>query len=268
MNLKGVYSIFKAPKRTVVVGCFFILSLTVPLLTLGSADIQAENKPFRFDFEGALAWQALNKNQVPNSDLGNRFDLAEFNKSAIFAPRFYLAYQMSQNHRLRAMVFPFQTSGTKTFDSGVQFNGVTFDPGEPITARYRFHSYRLTYQYQFLKNNFWILNVGFTAKIRNALISFLQGATSREYSNLGFVPLLNFNGRYFLSPDWCLELDVDALVAPQGRAEDISLKGWYTLSPNWELGLGYRTLEGGADNSKVYTFAWFHFFTFTAAYKW
>jgi hypothetical protein len=243
---------------------FFFYPLVVSAV---SANRNAD-KYFRFDIEGALAWQALNRNQVPNSDLGTRFDLADFKKSAIFAPRFYLTYQVRPSHSLKAMVFPFQTEGIKTFDSDVNFDGVNFVSGQPITGKYRFHSYRLTYQYEFLKNDSWILKAGFTAKIRNALIALSQNSTMREYSNVGFVPLLNFNARYLLSSDWRLEFDMDALAAPQGRAEDITFQGWYSLSPDWEFGVGYRTLEGGADNSKVYTFAWFHFLTFIAAYNW
>jgi len=246
----------------------FFISIVFSLQAAFAAPQIENQKSFRLDIEGALAWQSLNKNQVPNSVLGTRFDLADFKRSAIFAPRFYLTYQLTPNHSLRAMVFPFQTEGSKTFDSNVNFDGVNFVAGQPVTGKYRFHSYRLTYQYEFLKNENWILKAGFTAKVRNALIALSQNSTVREYSNVGFVPLLNFNARYLLSADWRLELDMDALAAPQGRAEDIVIQGWYAVSPDWELGLGYRTLEGGADNSKVYTFAWLHFLTFTASYKW
>ncbi|NBY20426.1 hypothetical protein EBQ74_09345 [bacterium] len=79
----------------------------------GSETENNETKKFRFDFEGALAWQSLNRNQIPNSSDGTRFDLADFNRSAIFAPRFYLSYQLSENHSLRALVFPFETKEVK-----------------------------------------------------------------------------------------------------------------------------------------------------------
>lgn len=234
----------------------------------GSETENKETKKFRFDFEGALAWQSLNRNQIPNASDGTRFDLADFNRSAIFAPRFYLSYQLSENHSLRALVFPFETKGSKTFDSSVKFDGTTFAAGQIIQGKYRFHSYRLSYRYQFLKNEDWILKVGVTAKIRNAVVALSQGATSKEYSNVGFVPLLNFNAKYILSPQWRFEFDMDALAAPQGRAEDLTLQTWYSLSPSWDFGIGYRTLEGGADNSKVYTFAWLHFVTLTTAFSW
>jgi len=49
--------------------------------------------------------------------------------------------------------------------------------------------------------------------------------------------------------------EIDALGAPQGRAEDIAISLGYTFNENTSGFLGYRLLEGGADSDKVYTFA-------------
>ena len=40
---------------------------------------------------------------------------------------------------------------------------------------------------------------------------------------------------------------------------DVALKVRYDFTPHWHASLGYRTLEGGADNDEVYTFAWLHY---------
>ena len=46
--------------------------------------------------------------------------------------------------------------------------------------------------------------------------------------------------------------------APQGRAFDVSARLGYVLAERWEVGIGYRTIEGGADVEQVYNFAWLH----------
>jgi hypothetical protein len=51
----------------------------------------------------------------------------------------------------------------------------------------------------------------------------------------------------------------DALVGPQGRAEDVLLALIYDIAPSTKLFAGYRVLEGGADNDEVYTFSLFHY---------
>ena len=56
-----------------------------------------------------------------------------------------------------------------------------------------------------------------------------------------------------------LLFDADALAAPQGRAEDVLLAATWALREGLFVYAGYRTLEGGADNDEVYTFAWFHY---------
>jgi hypothetical protein len=128
-----------------------------------------------------------------------------------------------------------------------------------LLAVYRFDSYRLTYRYSFVMNRSFDLAAGATAKIRDAEIS-LNGAETSSKSNTGFVPLLSVHVEW-RPGDGPLGLlfDVDALAAPQGRAEDILLAAMWTVREGVAIYAGYRTLEGGADNDEVYTFAWFHY---------
>ena len=236
-----------------------LIFILLTSLAIKASDIPEKPKPFRLDIENALAWQSYNRNQIPNTTLGTKFDLTNFVSGARYAPRLYFSYFFNEKHSLRALIFPFQAEGTGISAEEIKFNGQTFAPGQSLKAKYRFHSYRLSYRYQFFENENWELKVGFTAKIRNANVALSQGEISTNYSNWGFVPLLYFNAKYFLSPNWRLEFDMDALAAPQGRAEDISIQAWHGFNPSWELGLGYRTLEGRADNSRVSTFTWLHF---------
>jgi len=98
----------------------------------------------------------------------------------------------------------------------------------------------------------------FTGKIRSAEIELEQGGVRGRKTDLGFVPLLHLAGDWRFAEDWRLSLDVDGSWAPQGRAIDASLKAWWAVRDDVELGFGYRTIEGGADNDEVYTFAWVH----------
>jgi hypothetical protein len=77
--------------------------------------------------------------------------------------------------------------------------------------------------------------------------------------DLGVVPLLYAQARYHATERLALEAEADALAAPQGRAEDVSVKAVLRLTDAIDLDVGYRLLEGGADNDEVYTFAFFHY---------
>lgn len=81
------------------------------------------------------------------------------------------------------------------------------------------------------------------------------------------MPLLNFAAEYYPAKRWRVVTEIDGLAAPQGRAFDISLKGHYDLADWCSLGLGYRTIEGGVDNSSVYNFAWLHSAVFSIAVR-
>lgn len=62
-------------------------------------------------------------------------------------------------------------------------------------------------------------------------------------------------------------VDVDGLVAVQGRAIDAAAKIRHDLTDHWSLAAGYRTFEGGVDNSERFAFGWFHFAVGSIGYR-
>lgn len=65
-----------------------------------------------------------------------------------------------------------------------------------------------------------------------------------------------------------LQMDGEALAAPQGRAIDVLFSLDYAWENGWQAGVGYRVLDGGADNDTVYTFATFHHAAVLLRYAW
>ncbi|MCA9758030.1 MAG: hypothetical protein KDA27_19715 [Candidatus Eisenbacteria bacterium] len=101
--------------------------------------------------------------------------------------------------------------------------------------------------------------VGFTAKIRDAEIRIDQGEESSNDTNVGFVPLLHLAGTYRSTERWTDSAEVEALGGGPGRAIDGALKLRYGRPDGPGVSFGYRTIEGGADVSSVYNFAWLHY---------
>lgn len=139
--------------------------------------------------------------------------------------RLRLGYRIADRHLITALYAPLRVNARGSVDRDVQFLDASYPAGTPLLAVYRFDSYRLTYRYSIVWNQGLDVAVGFTAKIRDAETS-LYGVAAQRKTNTGFVPLLNAhvawrpgNGAFgFL-------IDIDALAAPQGRAEDILLAG-------------------------------------------
>ena len=211
--------------------------------------------------EGAALWQTRNDQRIPGVG-GTLFSLSDWNSGPFAVYRIYLSHRWNERHELRALYAPLSVNLSGRFGQPVTFLEETFAADTPTDALYRFNSYRLTYAYHFESQGPWSFALGFTGKIRDAEVRLTQGATSQSKTNVGFVPLLNFQARRELGARWAFTADLDGLAAPQGRAFDLAL----FLERDLEVaGLrlfgGYRMLEGGADNDQVYNFAWLHYAT-------
>lgn len=233
------------------------LCAVVLAASCGCASDSTGRRAFAVEVEGGAAWQMRNDVAVPG-DTGTRFALDGLTGDGPFAVgRVYATWAPTPRQELRVLVAPLSLSGQGQFDAPVDFAGATFAAGVPTDAGYRFDSYRLTWRYLVHDGERWDWRLGVTAKLRDAEIELQQGGLVARKTDTGFVPLLHVAADWQVARDWRLALDVDGAAAPQGRAIDASLKGWWTLREGLELGLGYRALEGGADNDEVYTFAWF-----------
>jgi hypothetical protein len=85
----------------------------------------------------------------------------------------------------------------------------------------------------------------------------VSGASTK--TNVGFVPLVNFRLLWNFARPAGLLLEGDALAAPQGRTEDVLAAVTFQPAEWYTLRLGYRILEGRADNDEVYNFTMFQY---------
>lgn len=216
--------------------------------------------------EGGPTWQSRNDVGIPSTG-GTRFSLLDAGGGPFVLVRGYVGHEFNERHGVRLLFAPLSVNGSGTYGQNIAFNGQNFTAGVPIETTYQFNSYRLTYRYAFYLSDTWKLYVGFTGKIRDAKVALRQGAVASESVNVGFVPLLHFAATYRLSDTWAFILDMDGLAAPQGRAFDVSLQVAYTMYPWLDVSLGYRTVEGGAENDTVFTFAWLHYATAGATFR-
>jgi hypothetical protein len=211
------------------------------------------------EVEASLVFASRNDTRVPG-DGGTTLSLVDdLSTSRVPAFRLRLGYRIADRHLISALYAPFQVNARGSVDQDVQFFGGTYPAGTPLLAVYRFDSYRLTYRYSIVWREGLDVAVGFTGKIRAAETS-LYGAEARRKTNIGFVPLLNAHVAWRPgNGPFGVVLDIDALAAPQGRAADVLLAATWAVREALELRLGYRMLEGGADNDEVYSFAWLHY---------
>jgi hypothetical protein len=214
----------------------------------------------QLELELGGVYASSNDVKVPG-DSGTRFSLTDDLSTSIKAVgRIRAGYRFWRRHLVSVLYAPLKLEPSGEFDRDVSFAGVNFPAGESIRAVYRFDSYRVTYRYSLLYFDDLELAVGATAKIRDAEIRLTSATAVAKKTNRGFVPLANLHFAWRPGRgQFGVLIDVDALAAPQGRAEDVLVAATWAPRHFLSLYAGYRTLEGGADNENVYTFAWLHY---------
>lgn len=206
------------------------------------------------DVESGLAFQNYNEVRIPNKE-GTTFDFnRDFTLQGPVIPlRLRLGYTFSEKNHFFLLYAPLSIKYKGNAPYDINFEGGIFPENTAIEGYYKFNSYRLTYRRDIVRNDEWILGVGFTAKIRDASVQLTrQGLQSRK-DNFGFVPLLHLFAAYQFR-NFSIYFEGDGLAGGPGRAFDLFLGGRLPISENLSAKAGYRFLEGGADVGEVYNF--------------
>lgn len=229
------------------------VAIAFPLM-LAPAPVRAAR--WWLDVERGRADARFNDVQIPG-DSGTRFSLTDdLHSDPTIYGRVRLGVEVSERNRLILLLAPLEIEAAGALARPVSFEGTTFAAGTPLSALYRFNSWRLTWRYDFVAGPRWWVGGGVTASVRDAEIALKGGGQRSLKSNVGFVPLLHGHLSGPISGRLGLLVEADALAAPQGRAEDLFAGLTWTVSNAVVARLGYRLLEGGTDNDAVYNFAW------------
>ncbi len=209
----------------------------------------------RLDLELGAAWQARNDFAVPG-DTGTLVRLPD--QGPVATGRATLLWDLGPRWSLRFLAAPLAVDDTVVPAEDVDFEGRTFPGGAPLAVDYEFNSYRAGVLYRWPERGRWSFAAGATLKVRDARIALAGSGLEAEKTDLGVVPLLYGAVRYRVAERLALAADLDGLAGPQGRAVDLTVRGELALGRSTSAFLGYRLLDGGADNDEVYTFATFH----------
>ena len=194
-------------------------------------------------------------------------------------------------HRIVLLYQPIDVRTEVYLSQSVQINGETFDAGEPLSLRYGFDFYRLSYLYDFLADPRNELAIGASLQIRDAVITFAQPedpvageeAKIREQSNVGPVPALKLRAKYYVSPRFWLGTEIDGIYAAGrgfvgstdvesgfvGAILDASLRAGFSPRDYLDAFLNLRYIGGGAEGTSTdyvgpgdgYTKNWLHAFS-------
>jgi hypothetical protein len=237
-----------------------ILSIYIFMfLAMTLAGSTGDNRRWTAEIEGGAVFSGYNDVRIPNVG-GTLFSLSEdLDIAAKAYYRLRISYAISRRHELSLLYAPLTLKAAGRLPAAVSFTGILFPKDTALDGIFTFNSYRLTYRYRLLDKPRLRLDVGLTAKIRDAEIALTAPSLSASKTNVGFVPLLHLRLMWDWGPKFGLYLEADAAAAKQGRAEDVLLALSWRLSPQLQVRFGYRFVEGGADVDEVYNFAFIHY---------
>jgi len=249
--------------RKILIFCAIIFLTLTPIV----------HAQFVTDLETGLNLSGYNDVRIPGNIPGNTFSLQkDIGSSASLFFRAKLNYTFSERHTISVLLAPFTKIYKGKPKQNISFAGQNYSSIYEVKAKYQFNSWRLSYRWDFIKSKHFQIGIGLTGKIRDAKISMkgkdnMGTIVESSKKNVGFVPLINFLFAWKITPCMDLRIEGDALAAPQGRAEDVFF-GWTgCISDKVRIKLGYRFLEGGADNNAVYNFALFHYIVFGLSFQ-
>jgi hypothetical protein len=247
------------------IGTAILVAVSAVLLP---AEAVGQQSSFSVEVEAGSTWQSYNDVEIPNDGSATRFSLFDLAGSGPWpSARLYLGWSPSERHGVRLLLAPFSLTETGLAGGAIRFAGADYQAGRPLRATYTFNSYRLTYRYRLRHGPRGTAWIGFTGKIRDAVIALEQEGVRSRKDDLGFVPLLHGALEWHVARRWSVGADLDALAGGPGRAVDAAVRLGYSPAQGWEIRAGYRTVEGGADVEEVYTFAWLHQAVLSVAWR-
>lgn len=200
---------------------------------------------------------------------GSRFDyVAEGGQDILFPfERLTAEVDLRNRHRFILLIQPLDVRTTALLDRDVVIDSLLFPAGTPMSLRYGFDFYRVSWLYDFWRSPERELACGLSLQLRNAAISFASqdGEYLRTNQNVGPVPIVKLRLQLPLTKRGWFGAEIDGFYAAGkvvtgstnvtndfiGAILDASVRGGWTFTRWLDGYLNLRYLGGGARGTSV-----------------
>jgi len=168
----------------------------------------------------------------------------------------------SQRHKVRALWFDSDRSGSKTTDRDIEFGGETFPVSTKVKGELQYQIMELAYEYAFLRRDTYELSasigayyVGFDSKLSATVTVEGEGTAERQVSRNGSfdvpLPVLGLRAQWVFPYDLSLDIAGQYFTAAVDEYDgDLqNYRATLTWQPNkWVgLGIGYDWFSADLD---------------------
>lgn len=162
---------------------------------------------------------------------------------------FHLIVRPAQKHKIRFEYLPIKYSADATLTRSINFHGVSYTVGLPVTSSLNYRTYRFGYEYDFLYRNTGFLGViadlkyaDLQASVGTNLPSPLPNVSAATAQK---VPIPGIGGiaRVYVARNASLTGELTGLKISKGRYVDYDLYGTVNFSNNGAVQAGYRSID-------------------------
>jgi hypothetical protein len=200
-----------------------------------------------FDFwspnlEATISSESLG---IIGSDIDLKTDLGYVNKQV---REFRLVLRPGKKHKFRIAYIPVSYAGDVLLTRKVIFNGIEFNVGLPVQTEFKWNTWRLGYEYDFVSNDRGF--VGFITEIRETDVSLsLQSPIDTEFTRArGPIPAIGGIARVYPVKNFSITGEFTGFKIPkisdyQGHFFDFDIYGVFNIPKNFGAQGGFRTLD-------------------------
>jgi hypothetical protein len=161
---------------------------------------------------------------------------------------FRLVLRPAKKHKFRVAYTPIDYSGDVILSRDIIFNGIKFTVGLPIQTEFKWNTWRLGYEYDFLYHDRWYVGFIAEARITDAELT-LQSPVDDEFTRArGPIPAIGGVVRVYPERHTSITAEFTGFKLPeinnyQGDFFDFDIYGTYSFTKNFGAQGGYRTLD-------------------------
>lgn len=188
----------------------------LPLLAPASLLNDPAN-PVQFRVGTEVGFVRILNNQIQLGQDGTMFDyVKDGGESNLYRfSRLTAEISINQRHNIIFLVQPLDVTTQALLSRPLRVDSLTFPAETPVTLRYGFDFYRVSYLYNFAKGPDRELSIGASMQLRDAAISFAaqDGQSFRIEQNVGPVPALKARLLWPFGRQSFIGAEVDGLYA-------------------------------------------------------
>ena len=267
---------------TGLVGCFLV-AWACPQCnkTATGSLLNDPEKPYAFRGCLEIGFIDVLSHTIQFGENGTEFDYVTEGGQDIFFRfnRLTAELMLGRRHNLIVLFQPLDIQTEALLSRDVVIDDLIFPADTPVKLRYGFDFWRLSYLYDFWKQDERELSIGLSLQIRNASISFrsYDGTLFRINQNVGPVPIFKFRARIPFEGGLWFASEIDGFYASGkyitgsendfvGSILDASIRLGFELNKSFETFLNIRYIGGGARGTEEddpgpgdgYTDNWLH----------